>query len=142
MPMEPPQPLDRRPVTEQVIAYRFVHVETVDDPPPVEDFLSDRDSGKRPLPREKAYPELRDGLSMYGSLEAARAVWRDVSEAAAARGQEVRLGNHVAEVVLTPGHGYDFEDLSEPDEHLTIWGDPASLAGAVDRIYPAETPSD
>jgi hypothetical protein len=140
--MEPPQPLDRRPVTEQMTAYRFVHVETVDDPPPVDDFVSDRDAGKRPLRRERVYPELQDGMSMYGSLDAARAVWQEVSEAAAARGQEVRMGNHVAEVVLTPGKGYDYEDLDEPDEHLTIWGDPASLADAVDRIYPAETPRD
>ena len=123
-------------------AYRFVHVETVDDPPPVEDFLSDRETGKRPLDREKVYPELRDGMSMYGSLDAARAVWRDVLEAATARGQAVRMGYHVAEVVLTPGNGYDYEDLGEPDEHLTIWGDPAALAGAVARIYPAATPSE
>jgi hypothetical protein len=140
--MEPPQPLDRRPVSEEMTAYRFVHVESVDDPAPVEDFLSDRETGKRPLAREKAYPELQDGMSMYGSLEAARAVWQDVYEAVTARGQEVRLGDYVAEVVLTPGNGYDYEDLGEPDEHLTIWGDPASLADAVDRIYPAETPSD
>lgn len=123
-------------------AYRFVHVESVDDPVPAEDFLSDLETGKRPLRREKVYPELQDGMSMYGSLDAARAVWQPISEAAAARGQEVRMGDHIAEVVLTRGNGYDYEDLGEPDEHLTIWGDSASLAGAVARIYAAETPSD
>lgn len=103
------------------------------------DFASDRDSGKRPLRREKAFPELRDGMSVFGSLAAARTLWQMVYEAAAARGQEVRMGNYVAEVELIPDQGYLLEDLGEPDEHLTIWGDPARLAGAVGRIYPATT---
>lgn len=111
---------------------------SIDDPALVTDFRSDRDSGKSPFRREKAYPELRDGMSVFGSLEAARAQWQTVYDAATARGQEVRMGNYVAEVELR-ADGYSLEDLGEPDEHLTIWGEPSRLAGAVCRIYPAAT---
>lgn len=76
-------------------------------------------------------------MSTFGSLGAAREQWRTVYEAATERGQEVRMGNYVAEVELTVDQGYSLEDLGEPDEHLTIWGDATQLAGAVRRIYPA-----
>lgn len=76
-------------------------------------------------------------MSVFGSLEAARAQWQTVYEAASARGQEVRMGNYIAEVELTPDRGFCLEDLGEPDEHLTIWGEPSRLVGAVGRIYPA-----
>lgn len=101
------------------------------------DFRSDRDSGKPPFRREKAFPELRDGMSVFGSLKAARAQWRTVYEAASKRGQEVRMGNYIAEVEMAADQGFSLEDLGEPDEHLTIWGEPSRLAGAVGRIYPA-----
>lgn len=137
MPLEEPPPLDRQPVTERRVAYRFVHVDNPDEAASPEDFRSDRESGKNPLRREKVYPELCEGMSFYGSLEAARAVWQTVYEAATAREQAVRMGNHVAEVVLMPEQGYYIEDLREPDEHLTIWGDKDQLAAAVRRIHPA-----
>jgi hypothetical protein len=119
--------------------YRFAKVGAADDPALRDDFLSDRDSGKRPLRREKAYPELRDGMSTFGSLEAARVVWRVIHDAARLRGQEVELGRYIAEVNLEPNSGFDVEDLHEPDEHLTIWGEPDRLVAAVRRIYPALT---
>lgn len=116
-----------------------MHVEDLDDPKLVEDFLSDRESGKRPLRRETMYPELQDGMSTFASLDAARDLWETVREAAAARGQEVRMGNFIAEVELQPDRDFSIEDLDEPDGHLTIWGDPAQLAQAVSRIYLAAT---
>jgi len=78
-------------------------------------------------------------MSTYGSLEAARSVWGEINEAAQARGQEVRIGLFIAEVVLEPGYGFDLEDLGEADEHVTIWGEASRLAAAVSRIYPAST---
>jgi hypothetical protein len=90
--------------------------------------------------REKVYDELRDGMSMFGSLEAARERWATMHEIAESRGEGVRAGNYIAEVVLRPGLGFDIEDLGEEDEHLTIWGDPAQLQQAVRRIYPGVTP--
>ncbi|MHB8660218.1 MAG: hypothetical protein ACYC91_20225 [Solirubrobacteraceae bacterium] len=116
-----------------------MNVAGLDDPALRADFLPDRDSGKRPLRRDKAYPELRDGMSTFGSLEAARTVWRDIHTAARRRGQEVELGEYIAEVDLEPGGEFDIEDLQEPDEHLTIWGDPDRLVAAVRQTYPALT---
>lgn len=135
--------LDRRPVTESRSVYRFVHVESESDDPPAEDFRSDREAGRQARSaREKAYPELLDGMSVFGSLDAARRRWADVHAIAIARGERVRLGDHIAEVVLDPEGGYMLEDLHEPDEHLTLWGDPVRLAAAVERLYSAATPAE
>jgi len=125
------------PVAESRTVYRFVRVPSVDDEALADDFVSDRVTGKRPLRREKAYPELTDGMSVFGSLGAARAERERIRAAAEKRGQEVRIGAYVAEVELLPDHGCSLEDLGEPDEHLTIWGNPAQLAGAVRRIISA-----
>lgn len=61
---------------------------------------------------------------------------------ASSRGEAVRAGYYIAEVLLRPGHGFEVEDLGEEDEHLTIWGDPDALASAVIEIYPAAIPGD
>jgi hypothetical protein len=95
----------------------------------------------RPFRREKAYPDLMDGMSVFGSHKAARERWETIRQAADQRGQEVRVGYFIAEVMLAPGQGFEIEDLGEPDEHLTVWGDAAKLTAAVRRIYPAESNS-
>ncbi len=69
-------------------------------------------------------------------------MWEVIRQGAEKRGQEVKAGRFVAEVLLTPGNGFDIEDLGEPDEHLTIWGAPERLANAVQHIYPSSTSSD
>jgi hypothetical protein len=126
-------------VTDDRLVYRFTHTESTNDPRLRDDFRSDRESGKRPFAREKAIPELQDGMSMFGSLDAARTRWRDMAEIAASRGEDVRAGYFIAEVLLRPENDFALEDLGEVDEHLTVWGDPDRLAGAVTRIYPAST---
>jgi hypothetical protein len=122
--------------------YRFVHFDATEDPGLVEDFRSDREEGKNPFRRERIYPELRNGMSAFGSLEAARDQWELIRRAAEQRGQEVRAGRFVAEVQLDPEHGFEIEDLQEPDQHLTIWGEKAQLAQAVRRIYSADSDDD
>jgi hypothetical protein len=94
------------------------------------------------MAREKVHPELQDGMSAYGSLAAAREIWQELKQIAESRGQEVRAGYYIARVNLRPGHGFALEDLGEVDEHVTIWGDPHALAGAVSEIYPASTEED
>jgi hypothetical protein len=78
-------------------------------------------------------------MSTFGSLAAARAVWLRISEAARERGQPVMLGDYIAEVDLRPSCGFSLEDLGEPDEHLTVWGEPEQLVASVRRIYSAVT---
>ena len=79
-------------------------------------------------------------MSTFASLDAARERWQEMYEIASERGQEVRAGNFIAAVELTPECGFSLEDLNEPDQHLTMWGDKDRLAGVVGRIYPAATP--
>lgn len=122
--------------------YRFVPCESTDDPDLVEYFRSDRDKGKRPSPRAKAYADLLDGMSMFGSLEAARERWRDLEALASSRGERVRVGYYVAEVILRPENGFAIEDLGQEDEHLTVWGAAEALCAAITRIYPASTKKD
>ena len=105
----------------------------------MEDFRSDREKGSAPLRREKAYPELLEGMSVFGSHGAAQTRWETIRQAAERRGQQVRVGYFIAEVALVPDEGFEIEDLGEPDEHLTVWGDADKLAAAVRRIYPAES---
>lgn len=81
-------------------------------------------------------------MSAFKSLGAAREVWKVIRQAAESRGQEIKAGHFVAEVVLTPGDGFDIEDLGEPDEHVTIWGSADALAAAVTDVYPASTSSE
>lgn len=114
-----------------------MHCASIDDAGLVADFLSDRESGKRPSSREKKIDALRDGMSVFGSLDAARERWRDLKELADARGQEVRAGDYIAEVLLRPGKGFLLENLEEIDEHMTIWGESQALVQAVARIYPS-----
>lgn len=123
--------------------YRFVRVGDLDDPLLREDFLSDREKGMVPLfKREKRYPERFDGMSAYGSREAAVRRWMRSREIAKERNQEMTIGAYVAEVELTPGEGFEIEDLEDPEGHLTIWGHPDRLATATRRIYNPEAPAE
>jgi hypothetical protein len=92
--------------------------------------------------REKRYPELFDGMSMYGSPEAALIHWQRCWRTAQSYGEAMRVGAYVAEVELQAGKGFEIEDLEEEDEHLTIWGDPDRLAAATRRIYTPEPPDE
>lgn len=103
-----------------------------------DDFKSDEEAGLRPTAREKRVRELCKGMSAYGSLASARLVWDSIRQRADELGQPVKVGYYIAKVELEPDSGFLLEDLSEPDEHLTIWGDRHRLAGAVSRVYAAQ----
>lgn len=78
-------------------------------------------------------------MSAYGSLAAAREVWDSLRRLADQRGEPIRVGYYIAQVELVEDRGFSLEDLGEPDQHLTIWGDRNHLAEIVSRIYSAET---
>lgn len=119
--------------------YRFVHIDDPDSPSLKDEFLSDRAMGKPPYGRrEKKFDALRDGMSAFASLPAARARWIDMKAAADRRGEEVRAGDYVAELVFRPEDPFEVEDLGEVDEHLTIWGEPDALARSVSAVYTAD----
>jgi hypothetical protein len=89
--------------------------------------------------REKRYPEIMLGMSVYGSVEAAQRRWESCRAAAIREGKPIRIGDYVAEVELVPDRGFSIEDLHDPQEHLTIWGDPDQLAACTRRIYTPHT---
>jgi hypothetical protein len=116
-----------------------VHPASISDDALADDFKSDEEAELRPTAREKRVRELCKGMSAYGSLTAARLVWDSIRQRADELNQPVKVGYYIAKVELEPESGFLLEDLNEPDEHLTIWGDRHRLAGAVSRIYAAQT---
>ena len=55
--------------------------------------------------RERRYPELLDGMSAYGSPEAALRRWTTCRQIATERNEPIRIGDYVAEVELAPDQG-------------------------------------
>lgn len=73
--------------------YRFVHVAQTDDPALTGEFRSDRENGMTPFfRREKRYPELLDGMSAYGSTEAALRRWTTCRRIADERNEPIQIG--------------------------------------------------
>lgn len=125
-------PLDRRPVDESRPVYRFVHVSDKSDPKLRDDFRSDAERGATPFTRrERKFPELLDGMSVYGSPQGAKAEWAICAKAAADKGEPVKVGDYAAKVELAPGQGFEIEDIGAVNDHLTIWGDADQLSAAV-----------
>ncbi len=139
--MAPYRPLQRvqlRP-DETRDVYRFVHTARVDDSESlVRDFESDRERGKAQRGRARAIPELHDGMSVFRDLDLARERWRDIAAIARNRGEAVRVGDFVAQVRLTGGQAFSYEDPGDLDGHMTLWGDKVKLASCVVDIVPAE----
>ena len=140
------EPLQRREPAEGEVksAFRFVHWRDLKDPRLAQDFISDRDAGFEPLTdREREIPELQDGMSTYRTLEEGRTVWLGIARGLRRRnpGAIPRIGEYIAEVHLTHGQGFLFEDLNEVDGHMTIWGYPSDLAAAVVEIVCIEEES-
>lgn len=78
-------------------------------------------------------------MSAYRTLALARERWQDIALLARRRNPTgpVRVGEHIASVLLSAGNGFVYEDLGDDDGHMTIWGDPIALAQAVTEIVPA-----
>lgn len=120
--------------------FRFVRVAVINDDALVDDFLSDAARGKKARGRSATIPDLMNGMSAFRTLDLARQRWQDIAAMARRRrpSEPIKVGEHIAWVVLRAGMGFAYEDLGHDDGHMTIWGDPADLAGAVVEIVPAE----
>jgi hypothetical protein len=120
--------------------FRFVRAATPNDRALVADFLSDAARGKRARGRSAALTGHMGGMSAFRTLALARERWRDIAALARRRrpNEPIRVGEHIARVMLRAGNGFAYEDLGHPDGHLTIWGAPNDLAGSVVEIVPAE----
>jgi class 3 adenylate cyclase len=142
----PPAPPNWQPVTEPRLVFRFLK-----RPDPAADdfadnFKSDGEANKRL--HDDEHPDVLTGMSVFNSEEAARkrfaAVRDDVlrkrSDTNRRRNRPpppIRIGEHIGEVLLTAGQGFEIADDDDPEGHLTLRGDKDQLAARVARIYPA-----
>jgi hypothetical protein len=92
----------------------------------VRDFLSQKVLG---IPLKHENPKglrLWDGLSVYRTVEQARA-----------RAQQTpRLGGFIAELVIPPEDSVTFELDNGRNGHCTIWGSPSLLRSFVVSVVP------
>jgi hypothetical protein len=79
-------------------------------------------------------------MSVFRSLDLARARWRTIAQRArnSDPNAEIRIGSSIAKVDLQPNLGIMYEDLGDPDGHMTLWGSVDVLVAAVAEIVPAE----
>ncbi len=121
--------------------YRWVKDASVAAPGFVENFASDAERGQKPLPDE--HPGYMEGRSAFDTLEHAREAWMAIYDKLAKRKKgkpvQMRVGNYIAAVELTPNHGFEVDDPpdADPRGHLWIKGDKTRLAAAAGPIYEA-----
>jgi hypothetical protein len=130
--------LKRVSVTETARVYRIVRVEStsVGIDVLVGEFAAAPDCA--PTGRERKYPILQEGISVFRTDELARQRWRAMRSYANHHGEaDVARGSFIAQLELKTDCGFFLEDLGASDGHLTMWGDATKLAEAVRRIDPA-----
>lgn len=118
--------------TEPFVVYRAVRTASVDDHAALErGFRSSAARGDPPRPGsvQVSTPFIYHGISAYDTLDAA------VTHARARRGIGKPIGDHVAELSLRPGEGFEYAYWGD-DGHLTVVGDPIKLREAVTDIVP------
>ncbi len=90
----------------------------------LEDFFSDRASGKRPRDLSPEALRRHEGFSVWNSEEHAHAIARRFP----------RLGSHIAELELP--QGARLEPFQDTPDHQTAYGDPDAFLASVVRIVP------
>lgn len=146
-PTELPVPPHWRAVTEPQIVFRFLKEANRDVAAFVENFASDAERGKTLALGE--HPELLTGMSVFVSEATARKRWAELkgealkkrSERNKRRQRRLRMsvGEHIGEVLLGPGQGFEIAGEADAEGHLTIRGDKTLLAARVTDVYPAQT---
>jgi hypothetical protein len=134
-PRHAPQPLQLQPREleegEVCVVYRVVLTDDREDPAFVESFKSREARGLPPRSWtvEGPNPELAAGISAYLERQAAARTAQKALDRGAG------FGEYVAEVRLEPAQGLEIA-VWGPRGHLTIWGDPLTLARYAVDILP------
>jgi hypothetical protein len=105
--------------------FRIVRSEVEDDPVLLNSLRSNYELSEEPRKVERTSTVLHMGISVY-------------LDRSVARGTALmfpKLGDFIAEVTMTHGHGFNFAHTGHQG-HLTIWGDPVKLRTAVVDIQP------
>jgi hypothetical protein len=121
---------------EALEIFRAVAVDTVNDPALVESFRSDAELGEARLDRDDIEYQ---ALSTREHFHQVRDLIRNI-----ARNQQLppyspdlQVGNYIATLRLTADHGVRYRRDPPPQGHVSVWGDPARLVGAVADIRSA-----
>lgn len=144
-PQDQPEQPDWLPVTEPRLVFRFLKEPDPDADGFAENFSSDADRGKGAV--EGEHPELLTGMSVFASEAAARQRYAVLKDQALKKRSnrnrrrqrpfKMSIGDHIGEVLLRAGEGFEIVDDGDPEGHLTLRGDKHRLAACVARIYPA-----
>jgi hypothetical protein len=113
--------LDVRILEDAHVLYRACR--GLDDPAQLDSFRSHYELGRRPRGPEAWATVIHIGVSMF---ETAGPCWNLIERT---RG---RIGDHVARLVLTPGHGICIAKTGGP-LHWSVWGRPEVLQAAIHR---------
>jgi hypothetical protein len=89
----------------------------------LESLRSNYERGRAPRKLERVATVVRMGLSAFTDEGDAHAVARHFT----------KLGGFVAELILTPGEGFNYA-VTGRERHLTVWGDPIKLRRGVTAI--------
>jgi len=110
---------------EVLVVYRIVRTADSESPEFAGSFKSSWELGLPPRGRERTYPLIRRGVSVWETQEAAIRTALSYPQ----------IGHYVAELRLTRETGATYYRWEKPSGHLTIWGDALNLASsAVDTI--------
>jgi hypothetical protein len=109
----------------EIRIFRIVRSDHLDDPVFLNSLRSHYELEERPRRSERSWTVIHMGISAYLRTEPARATAERFPN----------IGDFIAEIVLTAGHGFNFAQTGHP-LHLTIWADPVKLQAAVVDIRP------
>lgn len=106
-----------------ITIYRIVRSDHRDDPVFLNSLRSNYELDRPPRNVERSSTVTHMGISAYLDRGLARKTAQ----------QWDKLGDYIAEIRLTPGHGFNYAYTGH-SRHLTIWADPVKLREAVRHI--------
>ena len=106
--------------------YRIVRSEHRDDPVLLNSLRSNYELERPPRKNsvERSSTVIHMGISAY----------LDAGIAGATAQKWPKLGDYIAEIHLSHGHGFNYANTGHP-LHLTIWADPVKLRDAIVSIW-------
>lgn len=107
--------------------FRIVRTDRQESGQFADSFRSHYELGAPPRRAERRSAVVHMGLSTY----------RSDSQAAGTARRFPAIGTHVAHVRVPGGRGVNFAETGHPG-HVTIWGDPLTLASCVVEIRPVD----
>jgi hypothetical protein len=131
------KPVQRLPVTERMVVYRFMCRDSMDRRVLEEELRTEEEAETGANGRERKHKVLRQSRSMFAPTRKMVARWRKMRRTAEEAGGELQL-RFVAELEIGPDEGFYYE-VDGNGGHLPVWGETSKLAARVIRVVPGET---